>query len=135
MKIILRVQALAAAAIVATGLALAGCETIAPFVGQGTQETVRDKAEYVFEGFRTVWIPALGVYRNELPMCGQAPAPCWEPKVYAKLHAATDVATRCMEASTAPGLPLGEIQACIATVEAAKAVYMQNGVAPKEAGQ
>jgi len=117
-------------------LSLGGCSTFTSMVGEDKASTVRSYAEYVFEGFRSAWIPALRVYRTELPMCdGNTPAPCWEPKVYAKLHNATGVAVACMTASTAPGIPLAAIQKCVATVEAAKALFIQEKVSPAEAGQ
>jgi hypothetical protein len=124
------------APLLAIALSLGGCSTFTSVVGEEKSATVRTYAEYVFESFRSAWIPALRVYRMELPLCAPGtPAPCWEPKVYAKLHTATAVAVACMEASTGPGVPLSEIQKCVATVEAAKAIFIQENVAPTEAGQ
>lgn len=112
---------------------LGGCALLQPVVPASIEEKVRIGAEYVFEGFRTAWIPALAAYRS-YPRCGPSISqPCWEPKIYKRLYDATDIATACMVASSAPDVPIAEIQLCVAKVEGAKAAFIQQGLIPKGA--
>lgn len=112
---------------------LGGCALLQPIIPNSAEEKVRIGAEYVFEGFRTAWIPALAAYRS-YPRCAPSISqPCWEPTIYKRLYDATDVATACMVASSAPGVPIAEIQLCVAKVEGAKTVFIQQGLIPKGA--
>lgn len=129
MKTILNV---CAAMLVAIGLT--ACALLQPALPNSVEEKVRIGAEYVFEGFRTAWIPVLSAYRTTLPKCGAAvPQPCWEPSVYKRLYHATDIATACMVASSKPGVPIAEIQLCVSKVEGAKTVFIKEGFIPKGA--
>jgi len=122
-------------AIVALAVSMTACSTFEKAIGEDKAAPVRTYAEYVFEGFRSGWVPALKSYRTELPQCSAVvKAPCWSEGSYAKLHAVTAAALSCMTASTAPGVPLVELQLCITKVEGAKTVFLQEGVKPEEAG-
>jgi hypothetical protein len=120
-------------AIVILGVSLSACALIQPLVGETASEQTRTYAEYVFEGFKRVWIPALAAYRNR-DKCGPGvKAPCYEERLYKPMHVATDAATACMVASTAPGIPLYELETCLAKVNEAKLTFTQNGLTPKGA--
>ncbi len=135
MRTHLRTLFTATALVIGLSLSLSACSTFTAVVGEDASATTRTYAEYVFRGFRDGWIPILAGYRA-LPKCGSpAHAPCYEPDVYAKLYVATDAATACMEASTAPGVPLDELTSCMTKVNDAKTIFTQSGLAPKEVTQ
>jgi hypothetical protein len=111
-------------------VALSGCALFTPVLGDTASDKTRTYAEYVFQGFRTGWIPALKAYRA-LPECTTAPAPCYDEPVYKKLYVVTDAATQCMVASTAPGVLLQDLTACLGKVNDAKIAFTQSNIAPR----
>lgn len=134
MRAIINTQAAAYAAILALGLSLGGCAmfnaAVNPIFGETATEKTRVWAERVFLGFNKGWIPALAAYRNEAQCGPGVKAPCWEPDIYAKLYAATDAATACQVAATAPGVDIISLNDCVDRVTAAKLEFTQSGVSP-----
>lgn len=115
---------------------LTACAITNPILGDTASEKTRSYAEYVFTGFKTVWIPALGVYHTWTP-CTTAghSALCYDSATYKKLYVLTDAATRCMVATTEPNIDVMSLSDCLGTVMDAKLAFTQAGISVKEPAQ
>jgi hypothetical protein len=114
-------------------VALSACALFqqSPVLGDTATDKTRAYAEYVFLGFKVVWIPVLKGYRSLNECSATQKAPCYEERIYKPLWTATDAATDCMVKSTEPGVLLIVVTECLGKVDEAKLAFTQHGLAPK----